>query len=74
MAKDNLTAEVKIRLSADEKSRLKQLADDAELTMSEMIRATIFSQKKWYFWFKVLTSQQQCFRFARSWSSFAANR
>ena len=49
MAKDNLTAEVKIRLTADEKSRLKQLADDAELTMSEMIRATIFSQKKLVF-------------------------
>lgn len=49
MSKDNCTAEVKIRLTADEKSKLKQLADDAELTMSEMIRATIFSEEKLVF-------------------------
>ena len=49
MSKDNLTAEVKIRLTADEKNKLRQLADDAELTMSEMIRATIFSEEKLVF-------------------------
>lgn len=49
MSKDNLTAEVKIRLTADEKSNLKRIADNANLTMSEMIRATIFSEKKLVF-------------------------
>lgn len=49
MSKDNLTAEVKIRLTADEKSKLKQLAEDAKITVSEMIRATIFSEKRLVF-------------------------
>lgn len=46
MAKENLTAEIKLRLTAEEKAKLKQLADDGGLTMSEMVRAVIFSEEK----------------------------
>ena len=46
---DNLTEDVKVRLTAKEKPMLKQIAADAGLTMSELIRTTIFSEKKLVF-------------------------
>lgn len=47
--KDSLTENVKVRFSAKEKTMLKQSAADAGLTMSELIRAAIFSQQKLVF-------------------------
>ena len=46
MSKQTLTAEIKLRLAPDEKERLKQIADDAGLTMSELVRSVIFSERK----------------------------
>ena len=48
--KDSLIENVKVRFTAKEKPMLKQIAADAGLTMSELIRAAIFSQKKLVFW------------------------
>ncbi len=47
--KDSLIENVKVRFTAKEKPMLKQIAADAGLTMSELIRATIFSEKKLVF-------------------------
>ena len=49
MSKDNFKAEVKVRLTSDEKSKLKMLSDDAGLTMSELIRSVIFCEQKLVF-------------------------
>ena len=49
MSKNTLTAEIKLRLAPDEKEQLKQLAEDAGLTMSEFVRSVIFCEKKLVF-------------------------
>lgn len=49
MSKINLTSEVKVRLTDDEKKRLKQLADEAEISMSDLIRSVLFIDKKLVF-------------------------
>ena len=49
MQKNNLDKEVKLRLATEEKDKLKQLADDAGVSMSAVIRSAIFSDKKLVF-------------------------
>ena len=49
MSKDNLDKEVKLRLATAEKEKLKQFADEAGVSMSEIVRAATFSDKKLVF-------------------------
>lgn len=49
MSKYNLDKEVNLRLATAEKEKLKQLADEAGVSMSEFVRATTFSAKKLVF-------------------------
>ena len=49
MQKNNLEKEVKLRLATAEKEKLKQLADEAGVSMSEIMRAATFSEKKLVF-------------------------
>ena len=46
MSKDNLDKEVKLRLATAEKEKLKQFAEKAGVSMSEIVRAATFSEKK----------------------------
>ena len=46
MSKDNLDKEVKLRLATAEKEKLKQFAEKAGVSMSEIVRVATFSEKK----------------------------
>ena len=49
MTKTTLTAEVKVRLTADEKALLKRQSDDTGVGMSDIVRSALFYEKKLVF-------------------------
>ena len=44
--KDTMNAEVKVRLSRDEKDKLKRLSKEAGVSMSDYVRSIMFSQSR----------------------------
>lgn len=49
MIKDNLTADIKVRLAVEEKELLKKQADDTGVSMSDIVRSALFCEEKLVF-------------------------